>query len=164
MEPRHLLHSAFTRPSSAMHGASNRDIHLCPPHNNSSVYLTKHVRRTGRITNGMRSGRTTLQDTALSSPTPAPTPSEWPSQEQSGSGLTASALLSDVSAPACTNGVWLPLRPVSVASKNKPSISLSSNVQSTYGRPPHGLHGLTVLDDEISNGCSTLAPRSSAVW
>jgi len=37
---------------------------------------------------------------------------------------------SDVSAPVCTNGVWPPLRPVSVAQKNKPSTTLSSNVQS----------------------------------
>ena len=57
-------------------------------------------------------------------------PSERPSQEQPGSSLIAYAPLSDVSAPACTNGVWPPLRPVSVAQKNKPSTILSSNVQS----------------------------------
>ena len=47
-----------------MHGTSNRDIHLYPPHNFSSVHLTTttYVRRSGRITNGMRSGRTTAQD------------------------------------------------------------------------------------------------------
>jgi len=33
-------------------------------------------------------------------------------------GLTASTPVLDVSAPACTNGAWLPLRPVSVAQKN----------------------------------------------
>ena len=56
------------------HGATNRDTHLYPPHNISSVYLTKttYVRRSERITNGMRSGRTTPQDSAFSSPTPAP--------------------------------------------------------------------------------------------
>jgi len=32
-------------------------------------------------------------------------------QEQRGSGLTASAPVSDVSTPACTNGMWPPLRP-----------------------------------------------------
>jgi len=46
------------------------------------------------------------------------------------SGVTASALVSDVSAPACTNGIWPPLRPVSVVQKNKPSTMSSSNVQS----------------------------------
>ena len=44
---------------------------------------------------------------------------EWPFQEELGSGSTASAPVSEVSAPACTNGVWPPLRPVSVA-QNKP--------------------------------------------
>ena len=57
-----------------------------------------------------------------------PTPRKRPCQEQSGSGLTASAMVSDISAPAYTNGVWPPLRPVSVAQKNKQSAMLSSNV------------------------------------
>ena len=60
----------------------------------------------------------------------------------------------------CTNGVWHPLRPVSVAQKNKPSTMLSFNVQS-----------IDLLMDCIawwfwtmrqSIGCSTPAPRSSA--
>ena len=46
-----------------------------------------------------------------------------------GSGSTASEPVSDVSAPACTNGVWPPLRPVSVL-QNKPSTMSSSTVQS----------------------------------
>ena len=115
------------------HGASNRDTHLYPPHNISSVHLTTtttYVRRSGRITNGMRSGRTTPQDSGFSSPTPTATLPDWPSQEEPGSGLTASEPVSDVSDPACTNGVWPPLRPVSVAQKYKPSTMLSSTVQS----------------------------------
>ena len=88
------------------------------------------------------------------------TPQNDPPHEQRGPGLTASAPVSDVSAPDCTNGVWLPLGPVSVAQKNKPSTMLSSNVQS-----------IDLLVDctswrfwmmRQSNGCSTLAPRSSA--
>jgi len=69
-----------------MPGASNRDTHLYPPHNNSSVYLTirTYVRRTGRITNGMRSGRTTPQDSAFSSPTPAPPPRNDPPKKSLG--------------------------------------------------------------------------------
>jgi len=52
-----------------MHGASNRDTHLYPPLSNSSVHLTTttYVRRSGRITSGTRSGRTTPQDSAFSS-------------------------------------------------------------------------------------------------
>jgi len=59
-----------------------------------------------------------------------PLPLEWPSKEKLGSGLTTSAPASGVSNHPCTNGVWPPLRPVSVALKNKQSTMLSSNVQS----------------------------------
>ena len=56
-----------------LHGASNRDTQLYLLHNNSSLFLTAtYVRRSGRIINGMRNGRTTPQDFAFSSPTPAP--------------------------------------------------------------------------------------------
>ena len=82
-----------------MRGISNRDILLCPPHNNSSVHLTTQtkVRRTGRIINAMWSGWRALRNSALSSPTSAPTLLEWPCHEQRGSGLTASAPVPDVS-------------------------------------------------------------------
>ena len=42
--------------------------------------------------------------------------------------LNRPAPVSDVSAPACTNGAWPLLRPVSVA-QNKPSTMSSSTVQ-----------------------------------
>ena len=76
------------------------------------------------------------------------------------SGLTASPPVSDVSAPACTNGVWPPLRSVSVA-RNKPSTMSSSTVQSID--PPR----TTWPDgsgrwDRQPNGCSTPALKSSA--
>jgi len=76
-------------------------------------------------------------------------PPERPFQEEPGSGLTASAPVSDVSAPACTNGVWPPLRPVSVAQKNKPSTMSSSNVQSK----------LPVLDDETTEWLLNTRPE-----
>ena len=38
--------------------------------------------------------------------------------------------MSDVSAPACTNGVWPPLRPVNGAQKNKTSTMLSPKIVS----------------------------------
>ena len=77
MEPGHRLHLALTPHRMQTHGASNQDTHLHPLHNISSVYLTTtYVRRSRQITNGMRSGRTTPQDSAFSSPTPAPTPPE----------------------------------------------------------------------------------------
>ena len=118
------------------------------------------MRRRGRIANGMRSGRTTPQDSAISSPTPAPTPPEWPSQEEPGSGSIASALVSDVSAPACTNGVWPPLRPVSVAQENKPLTMLSYNVHSIY--LPMDCMAWRFWTIRQTNDCSTPAPRSGA--
>ena len=87
-------------------------------------------------------------------------PPERPSQGQPGFDLTASAPVSDVSAPARTNGVWPPLRPVSVAQKNKPSTMLSSNVQSID--LPIDCMAWRFWTMRQSNGCSTPAPRFSA--
>ena len=86
-------------------------------------------------------------------------PPEWPSQEEPRSSLTASAPVSDVSAPACTNGVWPPLRPVSVVQKNKPSTMLSSNVQSID--LPMECKAWRFWTMRQLNDCSTSAPRSS---
>ena len=49
MEPGHLLHSRSPAHRVQMHGASSRDTHLYPPHNNS-VFLTTttYVRCSGR--------------------------------------------------------------------------------------------------------------------
>ena len=67
--------------------------------------------------------------------------------------------VSDVSAPACTNGVWPPLRPVSVA-QNKPSTMLSSNVQSID--LPMDCTAWRFWTMRQLNGCSIPAPKSSA--
>jgi len=69
-EPKYLgvtLDRSLTYRRHLLHGASNRDTHLYPPHSNSSASLTTttYVRRSGRIINGTRSGRTTPQDFAL---------------------------------------------------------------------------------------------------
>jgi len=114
----------------------------------------------GGLPIGTRSGRTAPQDSAFSSPTSAPTPQEWSSKEEPGSGLTASAPVSDLSAPACANGVWPPLRSVSVVQKNKPSTMLSSNVQSID--LPMDCMAWRCWTMRQLNGCSTPAPRSSA--
>ena len=77
MEPGNLLHSAITRPSSAVARGRNRYTHLHLPHNILSVHLTTTTymwRR--RITNGMWSGRTIPQAFEFSSRTPAPTSPE----------------------------------------------------------------------------------------
>ena len=83
-----------------------------------------------------------------------------PTKKSLGSGSTASAPLSDVSALACTNGVWPPLRPVSVTQKNKPSTMLSSNVQS-IGLPMDCTAWRFWIMRQ-PNGCSTPTPKSSA--
>ena len=144
-----------------MHGAYNRDTHLYPPHKNSSVFLTTtYVGHTGRATNGIQSGQTTPQDCAFSFQIPVPTLREWPSQGEPGSSSTASAPVSDVSAPACTNGVWPHLWHVSVAQKNKPSTMLSSDVQSIDLLMDCTAWRLWTMWQ--SNGYSTPVPRSSA--
>jgi len=73
-------------------------------------------------------------------------------------GLTATVTASDVSAPACTNGVWPPLRPVSVAQKNKLSVD-HIVLQWPIHRPPHGMHGLTVVDDETTEWLLNTCPK-----
>jgi len=100
----------------------------------------------------------TLRDSILSSPTPVPTLLEWLLREQRGFGLTASAPVSDVSASACTNGVWPPLRPVSAAQKSKPSTMSSSNVQSIDLPMDCAVWPFWTMRQ--SNVCSTAAPRS----
>jgi len=132
MEPGPLLHSALTRPS----GAAARRLKSRHPFvpatqqlinfsDNNNTHAAQWADQ-----DGTRSGRTTPQDSALQFQTPVHTHPQWPSQEEPGSGLTASAPVSDVSAPACTNGVWPPLQPVSVAQKTKLLTMLFSNVQS----------------------------------
>ena len=158
MEPGHLLHSALTHPSSpnALHVKSR---HPFVPAAQHLISFSDNIRAVqGRITNGMRSGQTAPQDSAFSSL--APTRPEWPSQEESGSGLTAYAPVLDVSAPACTNGVWPPLQPVSVAQKNKLSTMLSSNVQSI--NLPTDCMAWQFWTMRQLNNSSTPATRSSA--
>jgi len=78
MEPRHLLHSALACPSSAKARRLKSRHPFETEHHKSSVCVTAYVWCTGKITNGMWSGRTTLQDCALSSSTSAPTPCNDP--------------------------------------------------------------------------------------
>ena len=125
MEPRHLLHSALTHPPSVNvrrlksgHPFVPAAQQLISLSDNNSIRAALWVDHDGMR---RRSGCTTLRGFVLLSTT---TLLEWLSQEQRRSAV------SDVSALACTNGVWPPLRPVSVAQKNKPSAMLSSNVQS----------------------------------
>jgi len=95
------------------------------------------------------------QESALQFQTPVHTLSEWPSQEGPGSGSTASAPVSDVSAPACTNGVM-----ASSAACECGAEQIVDHVvlHCPIHRPPHGLHGLTVLDDETTEWLFNTCP------
>ena len=55
--------------------------------------------------------------------------------------------MSDISAPACTNWVWPPLRRACECGVEEQTADLVV-FQCLIHRPPDGLHGLTVLDDE----------------
>ena len=83
------------------------------------IVSTTEVQHPVLITDRMWSCWRTLQDAALSSQhwQLAPTLLEWPCQEQRESGLTTSAPVLDVSAPAHTNGIWLLLQLVSVVQR-----------------------------------------------
>ena len=131
MEPGHLLHSALT----CLPGANGRRLKSRHPFVLAAQPISSSWRqqqkwcalRGSPMECGVVENTTRL---CTFNPDTGTTLLEWLSQEQCGSGLTASAPVSDVSTPACTNGEWPPLRPVSMAQKNKPSTMLSSNVQS----------------------------------
>ena len=146
-----LLHSALTCTSSA-NARRLKSRHPFVPAAQHLISLSDN--------NNIRAGQWAdcQWDAEFSSPTPAPP--EWPIQEELGSRLTTSAPVSDVSAPACANGVWPPLRPMSVAQKNKPSTMLFSKVQSID--LPMDCMAWRCWTMRQLNGCSTPAPRSSA--
>jgi len=131
MEPGHLLHSGLTCASSANAWRLKSRHPFVPAalqlinlsHNNIRVAHWADHQWNAEWADSPTKGRIFIPDTGKYPP-------ERPSQEEPGSSLAASAPVSGVSAPACTNGVWLPIRPVSVAQKNKPSTMLSFNVQS----------------------------------
>ena len=161
-----LCHGAWTPFHSALHrvkihGVSNWYTHLYPPHNNSLVHLktTTYVRRTGRITNGMRSGRTTPQACAFSSQTPAPTTPAvtLPRRElvrlnrlRTGVGRFRSSLYKwcVVFSAACECGA---------EEQTVNHVVLKCPIQ----WPPHELHGLTVLDDETIEWLLNTCPEIS---
>jgi len=131
---------------------------MYPPHNISSVYLTTtHVRRSGRITNGMRSGRTTPKDSTFSSPTPEPTHpgktlrrTAWVRLNRllTGVGRFRSCLYKSgvASSAACECGA---------EEQTVDHVVLHRPVH----RPSHGLHGLTVLDDETTDWMLNICPE-----
>jgi len=142
----HLLHLGLILPSNANARRLNRDTHLYTSNNISSLYLTTttYVRRSGRITNGMLSGRTAPQDSACLSPTPAPPGMTLPRRAsvrlnrlRTGVGSFRSCLYKwgMISSAVCECGA---------EEQTFDHVVL----QCPINRPPHGLHGLTVLGNE----------------
>ena len=128
MEPGHLFHSTLTRPSNADARRLKSRHPLVPAaqlisssdNNIRAAHWADHQWNAEWADNPTR--------LRICIPNTVTHPPEWSSQEGPGSGFTASAPVSGVSAPACTNWIWPPLRPVNVAQKNKPSTTLSYNV------------------------------------
>ena len=106
----------------------------------SPTKLHPCLRRSGRITNGMRSGRTPHFHPQHRHPPPRS------DLEEPGSGLTASALVSDVPAPTCKK--WGMASSAACECGAEEQTVDHVVLQCPIHRPPHGLHGLTVLDDE----------------
>ena len=161
MEPGHLLHSALTRPLSAdarhlisRHPFVSAAQQLISSSDNIRVaHWLDHQRNVEWTDNPTR-----LCIFITSTSTHPP---EWPSQEELGYSSTDCAPVSGVSTPVYTNGECLPLRPVRVAQKNKPSNMLSFNVQSNNHLRDCTARQFWTMRQ--SNGCSTPAPRSSTV-
>jgi len=145
----------FSHSKVQMHGASNRDTHMYPPHNNSSVHLatTTYVRRSGRITDGMRSGWRTLRDSVLSSPTSAPTLPE------SGMSLPRTTWVSCVRRFRPCLYKWGMASSAACQCGAKEQTVGHVVLHCPINRPPHGLYGLTVLDDETIEWLLNICPE-----
>jgi len=139
-----------------LHGASNRDTQLYLLHNNSSLFLTAtYVRRSGRIINGMRSERTTPQDSALQFQTPVQPPLQNDPPKKS-LGLAQ---------PSPDRCQTFPLLPVQMGYGLLCGLLVWRRTNRRPCRPPlsnpsnpHGLHGLTVLDDETTEWLLNTCP------
>ena len=136
MEPGHLLHSALTRPSSA-NARRLKSRHPFAPvaqqlisssDDSRSAAIWAYHRWKAEWADNTTILRTFIPDLG--------TLLEWPCQKQRGSGLTASAPVSDVSALAYTYGVWRPLlRPVNVAQVQRNKLTTMSFTVQTIVLP-----------------------------
>jgi len=163
IEPAHLLHTAFTCPWSgnarllkSRHPFVPAAQHLiCSSLNNNTLAALKSDHRWNAAGADKPTRlRIFIPDTGTNS-------LEWSSLKEAGSGVSASVPVSDVSAPACTNEVWPPQRPVRVAQKKEPSTMFFSNVQSIDRLTDYTAWRFWTMKQP--NVCSTSATRSSAV-
>ena len=149
MEPGHLLHPAFTYHRVGTHGASNRDTYLYPSHNNLSVHLTTTTHPGALVGSPMECG---VDGQPYNTPHfhprhRHPLPLERPSQEQPGSGWF-NRLRTGVGRflfCLCKYGM-ASSAPCECGAEEQTVNNVV--LQCPIHRPSHGLHGLTVLDDE----------------
>ena len=149
---RHLLHSALTCPPSgnARHLKSRNP--LLPSHNNHQFHLTTTTEvRSGRTIDGMWSGWTTLRDPVLSSPKSAPTPLGLPCQEQRGTSDLLNRLRTGVGRFCTRLQKWGMASSAACECGAEKQTVDHVVLRRPINRLPHGLHGLTVLDDVTSD-------------
>jgi len=166
MEPGHLLHSALTRPSSA-NARRLKSRHTFLPVTQHLISLSdkNNIRAAHWVDhqwNGEWTDSTTRLRTYISDTDTHPL---WATLPRT-SWVQLNFLLTGVGRflPCLYkwSSVWPPLRPVSVAQKNKPSTMLSYNVQSIDILMDRTAWRLWTMRQ--SNDCSTPVPRSSAAW
>ena len=155
VEPRHLLPSVLTHPPSANARRLKSGQPFVPAAQQlSSVYLitTTYVRRSGWIP--MECGDEVVsQHCEVSYFHPQHQhPHSWnDSQERRRSAV------SDVSDPACTNGVWAPSAACECGAEEQTVGHVV--LQCPIHQPPHGLHGLTVQDVETTQWMLNTCPE-----
>ena len=158
MESGHLLHSALTRPSSA-NARHLKSRHPFVPAAQHLISSSDNNIRAAQWADYQWNAEWADNPTSLRTFTPDTHPPgitlprrAWVrlNRLRTGVGRFRSCLY---------KWVWPPLRPVSVAQRNKPSIMLSSNVQSIDLRMDCMAWRFWTMGQP--NGCSTPAPRSS---
>jgi len=161
MEPGHLLNSALTRPSSAVplrlkskHPFVTAAQQLISFSENTirAAQWADHQWNTQWADNSTRL-RTLVPDTGTHTPGMTLPRRAWVrlNRLRTGAGRFRSCLYkwSMASSAACECGA---------EEQTVDHVVLQCPIH----RPPHGLHGLTVLDDDTRNGCSTPASKYSA--
>jgi len=141
MEPRHLLYSAVTCSLSGnvrhlkwRHRFVPNTRLISSYDNKSAALWTDHQWNCGVVGEHYKSS-------VLWCPTLASILLEWPCHRSS---ITASAPVLDVSAPAYSNGVWAPSVACAAQNTTVDHVVLCCPIHG----PPHGVHGLTVLDNK----------------
>jgi len=118
MEPGFLLHLTLISPIECKRTMPQIGTPVCIRCTTAHQFLWQQQHTCGAVGGSSMELGVGVQHYALQIQTLLHISSEWPSQEEPGSGSTAFASVSDISAPACRNGICPPLRPVSLVHKN----------------------------------------------